>query len=589
MLERILQLKFIILFFILAQLIIMSVISINEANDKKLFLKSKTQLAQIEYETIYWKIKEQSTMIFQELINNKKIIDLYKNAYVANDETKAVIREKLYKTLEPSYERLNKLINLRQLHFHLPDNRSFLRMHRPKKFGDDLSDVRKTVAYTNANKKPIDGFEEGRVYNGFRFVYPLFDEEKNYIGSVEVSFSVSSFQNTLSDDIRFSQFIFSKKIVSRTVWEDEYVKNYTQSKISPLFLLESTWINDKFAPFKREIQKNITAEVQATFLYKLTSAAAYSLALDIGNETAILTFLPIKNPVTGELSAYLVMISKGLFLNHLHLDNILINLVSFALLLTLFILIYRHYRYQDEIQEQHILLMEHSKMAQMGSMLSNIAHQWKQPLARINSKLIEIPLTLSLSEKDEKSLDKNLEQIENFTSYMANTIENFKTYFHPNKKKEYFNLNQIIEKAIILLDLNSTIESNIKLIQAPTTNIQILCYEDELIQVLMVLLLNAKEALEEQNISKPYIKIDLKDSLEIVKITIIDNAGGIDDKILKSIFNPYFSTKSSNSNSGIGLYMAKMLIENSMSGKLRYTRDKKLSLFSITLKGIKNG
>ena len=129
-------------------------------------------------------------MILQGQVDTPEVIGMFKNAYNSNEEEQAKIRQKLYKHLFADYERLRKLVSLRQLHFHLPDNRSFLRMHRPSKFGDDLTQIRPTVAYVNKNKKSIDGFETGRVLDGFRFVYPLFDAEKNYLGSVEVSFSI---------------------------------------------------------------------------------------------------------------------------------------------------------------------------------------------------------------------------------------------------------------------------------------------------------------------------------------------------------------------------------------------------------------
>ncbi len=587
MINRLLKLKYVILFLILAQLVIISIVSIITEENRNNYLKDKTNLAKIEYETIYWKIKEQSTMIFQELINTKDIINIYKNAYSSNEEERKYVREELYQKLLPSYNRLKKLIKIRQVHFHLPNNHSFLRMHRPSVFGDDLSEVRETVNYVNQYKKPIDGFEEGRIYNGFRFVYPLFDEAQNYLGSVEISFSSSSFQNSLSDEIRFSQFIFLKKIVKEKVFENEYKRNYVTAAISPLFLLEANWEKSKYSDFKKKIQKKVSLKIKSKFANNVSLAKPYSLDLEVQNRTIVLSFLPIKNPVSDKLSAYLIVISKSSHLEHISTQRTILIFVSFALLLSLFIIIYRRNKHEDDIKEQNKLLLEQSKMAQMGSMLSNIAHQWKQPLARINSKLIEIPLTLSLDKKNEEILDKHLEQIEDFTLYMSNTIDNFRTYSQTDKIQKNFYVKHAIDKAVKLLDPNSK-ESKIKLTIDASKQAKVHCYEDELIQVLMVLLINAKEALLENEIIDPSLWVLVKEKTSSLEIDIVDNAGGISDENAQYIFNPYFTTKESSSNDGIGLYMAKMILEGNMQGKLTYNRKDKYSHFKIILKGLIN-
>ena len=241
MIERLLKLKYIILFLVIGYILIVVSVFIYYNYEKKIFLKDNAKLSKIEYEAVYSRTKELSETIFEEYINKKEIIDEFKNAHISNDDEKLKIRKNLYKILEPSYNHLHKLIDLRQVHFHLPNNHSFLRMHRPSKFGDDLTNVRSTVEYVNKFKKRIDGFEEGRAYNGFRFVYPLFNENKVYIGSVEVSFSTALFQKSLSNDIRYSQFIVSKKVIDQKVWKDDIKINYDKPVINADFLIESNF------------------------------------------------------------------------------------------------------------------------------------------------------------------------------------------------------------------------------------------------------------------------------------------------------------------------------------------------------------
>ncbi len=581
MIKRLIKLRYIIIFALIIYLGIILSTYTHSKYHTELYLENKTELSKIAYETIYGKIKQQSEIIFQEKINTKKIIDIFKNAKDANNKQKIQIRETLYNELSPSYHRLRKLVNLRQVHFHLPNNHSFLRMHKKNKFGDDLSHIRETVEYVNRYKKKIDGFEEGRVYNGFRFVYPLFDDSKVYIGSVEVSFSAQSVQRALSRDLRFSQFLFSKKIIDSKVWKEQNAIHYTPAAISPNFSMESSWMDDQFARNKRKIMKNITPEMKEIFHQNIEKEIAYSMVINIDDNDFVLSFLPIHNPVSKNLVAYLVIITHSSYFKNLSFDNIIFQLIALALLLSNIIIIYRQNKHDEIIQKQNYILLEQSKMAQMGSMLSNIAHQWKQPLARINAKVIEIPLSLTLKKEEEILLNDNLEDIEKLTSYMANTIENFRTFFHPNKERNYFSINDAVDKTLLLLDLK---DEKITLSFYQYQDIRINGYEDELIQVLMILIINAKEALGEMKVQNhnPFIKIILTKENFNIQIKIIDNARGINPKIAEQIFNPYFSTKSTNS--GIGLYMSRMIIELSMKGKLNYKRENNESCFCITLK-----
>ncbi len=239
---------------------------------------------------------------------------------------------------------------------------------------------------------------------------------------------------------------------------------------------------------------------------------------------------------------------------------------------------------EERLLQQQRLLMEQAKMAQMGSMLSNIAHQWKQPLARINAKLIELPTILRLKQPKEVILEEHLEQIEELTSYMANTIENFRTYFHPDKATTYFMLKQTIEKAISLCDLKENIKG-LEITIACSDDIMIHGHENELIQVLIILLINAKEAMEDAAIATASIKITVHKSADSVNIRVTDNGGGIEEAVADKMFTPYFSTKDQSQNSGLGLYMAKMIIESGMQGSLRYDHFDGESHFTIGLKG----
>lgn len=130
------------------------------------------------------------------------------------------IREELYIALIHNYENF-KNYGIQQLHFHLPNNDSFLRFHAPKIYGDNLTNIRESVKFVNTNKIPIIGFEEGRIFNGYRYVYPLFDENKIHIGSVEISSSLLYFKKVFENNNNSHiDYILKKEVV-----EKKFIKN----------------------------------------------------------------------------------------------------------------------------------------------------------------------------------------------------------------------------------------------------------------------------------------------------------------------------------------------------------------------------
>lgn len=192
-------------------------------------LVTKTKKFSILYDAIYAQYKEESKLLFITILTKDKITDIYIKLQTANKETKDSLRKELYTFLEKDYKSL-RFMSLRQLHFHLKNNESFLRMHRPKKFGDNLTNIRPTIAYVNKNVKPIDGFEEGRIFNGFRFVFPIKDDNV-HLGSVEVSFSADIIVTKFLKDFNYhTNLHINKEVVDEKVFKSEK-SNYINSPI----------------------------------------------------------------------------------------------------------------------------------------------------------------------------------------------------------------------------------------------------------------------------------------------------------------------------------------------------------------------
>ena len=199
----------------------------------------KTKELKIKIDAIFNAYGLAGNAIFNEAINNGRVLALYSKAYTSDSAGRDRIRDSLYKLLLPTYDHL-KAIGLKQLHFHLPDNRSFLRFHRPEKYGDDLTDIRYSVKMANETLKPMQGFEEGRIYNGFRFVFPLF-YKKEHIGTVETSFSFGGIKAQLAlQDVPNSSFLIKKDVVTGKVFKDE-LDSYTACPITDEYLCEKKY------------------------------------------------------------------------------------------------------------------------------------------------------------------------------------------------------------------------------------------------------------------------------------------------------------------------------------------------------------
>ena len=222
---------------------------------------------------------------------------------------------------------------------------------------------------------------------------------------------------------------------------------------------------------------------------------------------------------------------------------------------------------KDEKEQQKELLIHQSKLASMGEMLGNIAHQWRQPLSRLGYILMNIE-----SKDKEQQHTQKLQEASDQLEFMSQTIDDFRDFFKPDKEKEPFSLSEETQKVISLLDVIE-VEVALNVIE----DINILNYKNEYKQVILNLLTNAKEVLEERDIPSPKIVLTIDKN----QVTVSDNAGGIKVKEIQKIFEPYYSTKVQGT--GIGLYMSKMIVEKNMGGKLSVKNNEDGAQFILTL------
>jgi len=238
---------------------------------------------------------------------------------------------------------------------------------------------------------------------------------------------------------------------------------------------------------------------------------------------------------------------------------------------------------EKTIQERNSQLFEQSKRAEMGEMVGNIAHQWRQPLAIANTILAILKEKNSIDALDKHEISTKLDTMEKQVVYMSDTIEDFMNYYKPNKDKSIFSIFEALSKALEITrhsKENHNIEININ----GNKNLKTFGLMNEFFQVIVSILSNIYDIMLIRSILDTKIDIILKKVGEDALISINDNAGGIDDKILTKIFNPYFTTKHQSMGTGLGLHIAKMIIEDKMGGSLNAHNNKYGATFTIKVK-----
>jgi len=217
-----------------------------------------------------------------------------------------------------------------------------------------------------------------------------------------------------------------------------------------------------------------------------------------------------------------------------------------------------------KMQKQQIVLAQQSKKSAMGDMIGNIAHQWRQPLNNV-SLLIHY-LRDNCLNMNEKEIHKDVESCMIQLNYMSKTIDDFTNFIHPNKQKEYFNLEETFVKVFTIISAQFN-DKNIK-INKNIEKINMYGIENELMQVIINILNNSRDALVSNEIKNKMIFIDAYTRDEEIIIKIKDNAGGIDNNIINRIFEPYFTTKKEHQGVGIGLYMVEEIIAKELNGHI---------------------
>ena len=224
-----------------------------------------------------------------------------------------------------------------------------------------------------------------------------------------------------------------------------------------------------------------------------------------------------------------------------------------------------------ELLEKEAILNQQAKMAAMGEMIENIAHQWRQPLSVISTISSSLKIKKEMNILDDKEFYEALQSINRTSQHLSNTIDDFRNFFSPNKEMNKFYVSQLIKKSKDLIKSRFD-KFNIKVIEN-IDDIEILSYQNELFQVILNLFSNSIDVLSSNEIEDKIIHIKIYQDENNLCIEFLDNGGGIKDEFINRVFEPYFTTKHKSQGTGIGLYMSLQIVTKHLNGEISVKND----------------
>ncbi|NVJ52662.1 MAG: hypothetical protein HWD90_03140 [Campylobacteraceae bacterium] len=463
------------------------------------------------------------------------------------------------------------------------------------------------------------------------YIYENFREGTNTLEDLKIEFII--FTN-LKNEIIFTSTIDNKYYKENNHLVENILDEYSQSKDFVTIYKENVKDNkdlskNKFYLVKRAISNSDNSAKTNGYIYagKLISDSTFNSIKNVFSEVKINEDTYLNNDITLQ-SQYLKNVKVKISVNETcsclentiqiydDKNNYSMSLITqnkrtliqegkttifyYNLILSIFVfivlfLIFRNQRllqtYNRELEnkvneavttlrEKDKLLFQQSKLASMGEMIGNIAHQWRQPLNILSLLIQKIEIKYQTNSLDEKTLNEIVDKSKLLTNNMSETIEDFMNFFNPKQNDELFDIDDILEKTLNLFHARNNL-CKLSISNNLTSNNKLRGSKNGLIQVVLNLLSNASDSMKD--IDECKIDLILEEDEKNLYILVKDYGLGIKEEILERIFEPYFTTKFKSHGIGIGLYMCKMVIEENMKGSIVAQNDKVGATFKITI------
>ena len=340
-------------------------------------IESRLSQKQVAYNAVLNGLQLATQTLYEETLSKPEVLALFADGVTQTGEPQAIARGLLLRELYPSYLALQQK-GILQLHFQTADGTSYLRFHSPSKHGDALFEARPSIKMANTLLRPVQGFETGRIFHGFRFVYPLFFNEK-HIGSVETGVMFKTIENSLNKLFEQQQFsfvlkkqtVFSKLFASeRTAYNDfalntDYVIENLDAQIG---------ITNAQTALKKQNQLSLIENNQTYIQDNMRQEMPFGMGQNIDGTDYLALFLPVKN-INGEVEAYIISFGQDTLLNTLHTNQMVLQFIILLILAGIFFSLYKRKLSSQEIKQERQKLKSITETMAEGLLVQNINGQ----------------------------------------------------------------------------------------------------------------------------------------------------------------------------------------------------------------------
>jgi len=538
------------------------------------------------YKIIYEQHQELANIIFSGILNNSRLDKKLENIQKQSKEGKDQLRKLIF------IETLGRFKTLRQKHvsnieFILNDGTMFLDMKNPLKNDYKISDNRTLFKKLKWTRVPQSTFEIRDNTSGLKFAFPIIEENK-LLAAMIITFNEQAISSLLMKQYN----VIANVILRKELFNPEYIKESKLYKDAHKkdFLHNVLILKEIKNKFSKNLDGLKPEERITNILYDIGEKNVPG-SYYIENKKTIATIIPLINSITNKNQGFISILTKGSTIG-LFNDNYEAFSTLFILFYLALVLLFYQQKVTNimdkeklrEMMQKDKQILEQAKLAQMGEMLGNIAHQWRQPLSAISTVASGLKINYEYNILDTKEIPKQMDLIVENTKHLSKTIDIFRDFIKEEKALKDIKIQEKLDECINII--SATISSHhIKLINEIDYDnpVTLKMISGELSQVVINLINNSKDAIVQNKINNGWIKITQKTEKNYLIIIVEDNGGGISKDIMTKIFDPYFTTKHQYQGTGLGLYMSKTMIEKHLNGKLEVKNGKNGAIFTIKL------